>query len=60
MSGAALAAVPFASGARKRGVKHWAPHVALGAFEVGMALLTKTQPPKSRARRFARVLRLAS
>jgi hypothetical protein len=60
MSGAALAAVPFASGARKRGAKHWVPHVALGAFEVGMALMTKTQPPKSRTKRLMRVLHLAS
>ncbi|HET8529121.1 MAG TPA: hypothetical protein VFL60_09435 [Gaiellaceae bacterium] len=59
MSGAALAAVPFATGARKRGAKHWAPHVALGAFEIGMAVLTKTQPPRSRTRRLARVLHLA-
>src|SRR3954447_20477127 len=60
MSGAALAAVPLATGARKRGARHWAPHVALGAFEIGMAMLTKTEPPKSRTRRLARVLRLAS
>ena len=58
VSGATLAAVPLASGARKRGVKHWAPHVALGAFEIGMALLTQKEAPKSRTRRFARVLKL--
>ena len=60
MSGAALAAVPLATGARKRGLRHWLPHTALGAFEIGMALLTKTEAPKSRPRRLARVLRLAS
>jgi len=59
MSGAALAAVPLATGARQRGTRHWLPHAALGAFEIGMALFTQTQAPKSRSRRFGRVLRLA-
>jgi hypothetical protein len=58
MSGAALAAVPLATGARKRGLRHWLPHTMLGAFEIGMALLTETQAPKSRSRRLARVLKL--
>ena len=58
VSGAALAAVPLATGARKRGARHWVPHVALGAFEIGMAVLTKSEPPKSRTRRLARVLKL--
>lgn len=60
MSGAALAAIPLATGARKRGTRHWLPHAMLGAFEIGMAMLTQTEPPKSRTRRLARVLRLAS
>ena len=60
MSGAALAAVPLATGARRRGVRHWLPHTLLGSFEIGMALLTKTEAPRSRTRRFARVLKLAS
>jgi hypothetical protein len=60
VSGATLAAVPLVTGARRRGARHWVPHVALGAFEIGMAVLTKSEPPKSRTRRFARVLRLAS
>src|SRR3954464_14019780 len=59
-SGATLAAVPLATGARKRGARHWVPHVALGAFEIGMAMLTKSEAPKSRTRRFARVLTLGS
>lgn len=59
MSGAMLAAVPLATGARKRGTRHWLPHAALGAFEIGMALFTQAEPPKSRTRRLARVLRLA-
>jgi hypothetical protein len=59
MSGAALAAVPLATGARKRGKSHWLPHVALGAFEVGMALFTEKEPPRSRTKRLARVLHLA-
>src|SRR5918912_2260727 len=56
MSGAMLAAVPLATGARKRGTRHWLPHAALGAFEIGMALLTKTEAPKSRTKRLARLL----
>lgn len=60
LTGAALAAVPLATGAHKRGTRHWLPHAAVGAFEIGMALLTKTEPPRSRARRFLRVLRTAA
>jgi len=59
MSGATLAAVPLATGARKRGLRHWLPHTMLGAFEIAMALTTKAEPPKSKTRRFARVLHLA-
>src|SRR3954451_1345018 len=60
MSGATLASVPLATGARKRGVRHWLPHTLLGGFEIGMALLTKTEAPRSRTRRLARVLKLSS
>jgi hypothetical protein len=59
MSGTMLAAVPLATGARKRGTRHWLPHALLGAFEIGMALLTEPEPPKSRTKRLARVLHLA-
>jgi hypothetical protein len=59
-SGATLAAVPLASGAHKRGLRHWLPHALAGAFAVGMAMTTKTEPPPSRALRVARALRLAS
>jgi hypothetical protein len=58
MSGAMLAAVPLATGARKRGTRHWLPHAMLGAFELGMALLTEQEAPKSRTKRLARVLKL--
>jgi len=58
MSGAALAAVPLATGATKRGLRHWLPHTIVGAFEIAMALTTKTKPPRSTPRRFARVARL--
>src|SRR5436309_5121237 len=58
MSGAALAAVPLATGARQRGVRHWLPHTLLGGFEVGMALTTKSEPPRSRPGRVASLLRL--
>jgi hypothetical protein len=59
LSGATLAAVPLATGAHKRGVRHWLPHVALGAFEIGMAAFTQPEAPQSRTKRLARVLKLA-
>jgi hypothetical protein len=59
VSGATLAAVPLATGAHKRGLRHWLPHALVGAFEIGMAALTQAEPPTSRTRRFARVLKLA-
>jgi hypothetical protein len=58
VSGATLAAVPLATGARKRGLRHWLPHTLLGAFEVGMALTTKSEPPRTRGGRVANLLRL--
>jgi len=51
VGGATLALVPQLSGARKRGKKHWLPHLAVGAFEVGMAAFTKTEPPRPVERR---------
>jgi hypothetical protein len=59
VSGATLAAVPWVTGARRRGVAHWLPHTLLGAFEIGMALTTKTEPPRTKGGRLARVLHLA-
>ena len=59
MSGATLAAVPLLTGARKRGTRHWLPHTLLGALEIGMALLTEQEAPKSRTTRIKRMLRLA-
>ena len=59
VSGATLAAVPLATGAHRRGLRHWLPHALVGGFEIGMAALTQAEPPTSRARRFARVLKLA-
>jgi hypothetical protein len=47
VGGAALALVPQLTGARRRGKKHWVPHLAIGALEVGMAALTKTEPAKT-------------
>ena len=58
VSGATLAAVPLATGAHKRGLRHWLPHTILGALEVGMALTTKSEPPRSRPARLASLLRL--
>ncbi len=57
IGGAALAIVPHATGARTRGIMHWLPQTAIGAFEVGMALLTKPEPPKSKPARLLGVLR---
>jgi hypothetical protein len=57
--GAALALVPLLTGATRRGKKHWVPHLALGAFEVGMAVLTKTEPPRPAEGRATTVKKLA-
>jgi hypothetical protein len=58
VSGATLATVPLATGAHKRGLRHWLPHTLLGAFEIGMALTTKPQSPQSRGGRFASLRKL--
>jgi hypothetical protein len=44
--GATLALVPQLTGARQRGKKHWLPHLVIGAMEIGMAAMTKTEAPK--------------
>ena len=59
VSGATLALVPQLTGARKRGAKHWAPHLAIGVFEVGMAVFTKTEPPRPAERRADAIKKLA-
>ena len=51
LGGAALALVPQFTGARKRGLLHWLPHAAFGAFEVGLAFLTKAEPPQTTTQR---------
>jgi len=57
--GAALALVPQLTGARKRGRKHWLPHLAIGALEIGMAAFTKTEPPRPAERRANTIKKLA-
>ena len=47
VGGATLAVLPQLTGARRRGKKHWVPHLAIGVLEVGMAALTKTEAPQS-------------
>jgi hypothetical protein len=59
VGGATLALVPQLTSARKRGKKHWLPHLAVGALEVGMAALTKTEPPRPVERRTEAVKKLA-
>jgi hypothetical protein len=51
VGGATLAVVPQLTGARQRGKKHWVPHLAIGVLEIGMAALTKTEPPRPAERR---------
>jgi hypothetical protein len=51
VGGATLALVPQLTGARKRGKKHWLPHLAIGVAEIGLAALTKTEPPKRPSRK---------
>jgi hypothetical protein len=57
MSGAALAAVPLATGARRRGLRNWLPHTLIGALEIGMALTTQTRRSSPRFGRLANRVR---
>ena len=59
VGGATLALVPQLTGARQRGKKHWLPHLAIGAMEIGLAAFTKTEPPRPAERRAQGVKRLA-
>ena len=59
VGGATLAIVPQLTGARQRGKKHWVPHLAIGAMEIGMAALTKTEPPRPAERRAQAIKKLA-
>jgi hypothetical protein len=58
VGGATLALVPQLTGARKRGKKHWLPHLAIGAMEIGMAAFTKTEPPRTKTGRAAKIAKL--
>jgi hypothetical protein len=60
VGGATLAIVPQLTGARQRGKKHWLPHLAIGAMEIGMAAFTKTEPPRPAERRAKTIKRLAN
>jgi hypothetical protein len=60
LGAAALAIVPQVTGARKRGLQHWLPHLGFGLFEIGLALLTKTEPPQTTPARAKSVGRLAA
>ena len=44
-AGAAIAAAPWLTGRRKRGVAHWLPHALVGAGAIALAALTRTSPP---------------
>ena len=58
VGGATLALVPQFTGARKRGKKHWVPHLAIGVMEIGMAALTQTERPKAKNGRAAKIAKL--
>ena len=60
VGGATLALVPQLTGARKRGKKHWLPHLAIGVMEIGMAAMTKTEPPRPAERRATTIKKLAN
>ena len=60
VGGATLALVPQLTGARGRGKKHWLPHLAIGAMEIGMAALTQTEAPKAKNGRSAKLAKLVS
>lgn len=56
VTGVVVAATPWATGQRRRGVRYWLPHALVGAGEIGLALLTRTEQPPRR-RRLRRLLR---
>lgn len=43
----ALATTPFLTGAHRQGLRHWLPHVIVGANELVLALTTKESPPRA-------------
>ena len=58
VGGAALAAVPWVAGSHRKGVRYWLPHTVVGLAEIGLALTTKSEAPKTKAARLRNVLRL--
>ncbi|HEY1367982.1 MAG TPA: hypothetical protein VGF23_12735 [Gaiellaceae bacterium] len=54
-AGVALAAAPWLTGTRKKGVAHWLPHALIGAGALALAALTRTEPP-TRAERIRSML----
>jgi len=54
LTGVAVAAVPWVTGQRRRGVRYWLPHALVGANEIGMALMTRREQPRRRLRRLLR------
>jgi hypothetical protein len=60
VGGATLALVPQLTGARQKGKKHWLPHLAIGVFEIGMAVLTKTERPRTKPERVSQLAKLVA
>jgi hypothetical protein len=58
VGGATLAIVPQLTGARRRGKKHWLPHLAIGVMEIGMAALTQTERPRANGGRKTKIAKL--
>jgi len=57
--GVALAIVPQLTGARKHGKRYWVPYLAIGALEVGLAVLTKSEPQSASTTRVAKLVKTA-
>jgi hypothetical protein len=58
VGGATLAIVPQLTGARRRGKKHWLPHLAIGVMEIALATTTQTERPRRRNGRSAKLAKL--
>lgn len=56
-SGAALAAIPWLSGAARTGKRYWLPHAIVGAAEVALALTTRTKPARTKPGKVAQIVR---
>ena len=57
IGGTAIALAPWLSGSARQGVRHWLPHALVGATELGLSLVTRTESDDAKGRRLAAIAR---